>query len=68
MLQEDQVSDAPTCRNALETAAAEITRTRGTDTEPLREALNYLILLIFHRRDATERDTFIDPNQSTEYP
>ena len=60
MLQEDQVSDAPTCRNALQTAAAEITRTRGTHTEQLREALNYLILLILHRRDATERDAFID--------
>ena len=59
VLQEEYAAEA-TFRHALETATAELTRTRGTDTEPLREALNYLILLILHRRDATERDTFID--------
>ena len=40
MLQEEQVSDAPTCRNALQTTAAELTRTRGTHTDTL---LHHLI-------------------------
>ena len=57
---QEEYADEATFRNALQTATAELTRTSGTHTELLREALNYLILLILHRRDATERDTFID--------
>ena len=59
VLQEEHADEA-TFRKALETAAAQISRDTGAQAEQLREALNYLILLIFHRRDAHERDAFID--------
>ena len=59
VLQEEH-ADETAFRQALEVAVSEISRLRGTENTPLREALNYLILLIFHRRSEAERDVFID--------
>ena len=41
-------------------SVSEIRRLGGTEDTHLWEALNYLILLIFHRRSEDERDAFID--------
>ena len=59
VLQEEH-ADEQTFRNALETAAAEISQDEAMRPEQFREALNYLILLVLHQRHAHERDTFID--------
>ena len=59
VLQEEH-ADETAFRQALEVAVSEISRLRGTEDTYLREALNYLILLIFHRRSEDERDAFID--------
>lgn len=59
VLQEEH-ADETAFREALEAAVSEISRLGRTADTHLREALNYLILLIFHRRDEDERDAFID--------
>ena len=59
VLQEEH-ADETAFRVALEVAVSEISRLGGTEDTHLREALNYLILLIFHRRSEDERDAFID--------
>lgn len=57
---QEEYADEPAFREALETAVSEIHRSDETQAAQLREALNYLILLIFHRRSEDERDAFID--------
>ena len=59
VLQEEH-ADETAFRHALEVAASQIGRLAGREDTQLREALNYLILLIFHRRSEDERGAFID--------
>ena len=59
VLQEED-ADGPVFREVLETAVSEINRSEETSNAQLREALNYLILLVFHERSETEREPFVD--------
>ena len=59
VLQEEN-ADERVFREVLETAVSEINRSEETPNAQLREALNYLILLVFHERSETEREPFVD--------
>ena len=47
-------------REVLATSVSEISRSGETQDSRFWEALNYLILLIYHRRSEGERDAFVD--------
>ena len=55
VLQEED-ADERVFREVLETAVSEIGRSEETPNAQLWEALNYLILLVFHERSETERE------------
>ena len=59
VLQEED-ADKTEFREVLATSVSEISRSKEAQDSQLWEALNYLILLIFHRRSEGERDAFID--------
>ncbi len=59
VLQEED-ADKTEFHEVLATSVSEISRSGETQDSQLWEALNYLILLIYHRRSEGERDAFVD--------